>query len=96
MKRVMERPNPDTGDRPGPADWLTVPGRLLLIFTLVAGAGAFYFYFMGSYDVLPPGSYPVLLWLLPVALAGVAFFWVAALVLERLGVPIYRNRTGRT
>jgi hypothetical protein len=82
--------------RPGPAEWLTVPGRLLLIACLAAGAAGFYFYFIATYEELPPGSYPVLLWLVPVALAAIAFFVAAAAVLERLGVRIYRNRHGRT
>jgi hypothetical protein len=92
---VTDDEDPEPVGRPGPAEWLTVPGRLLLIATLAGGAGALYFYFMAGYEGLPPGRYPVLLWVVPVALAAGAFFFVAAFVLERLGVCVYRNREGR-
>ena len=91
----MDEKDFEDGHRPGPADWLTVPGRLLLILTVVGGACLFYFYFIGTYEDLPAGRYPVLLWLVPVGVAAVAFFFVTALVLERLGVRIYRNRASR-
>ena len=81
----------ETGRRPGPADWLTVPGRLLLIATIAGGTALFCFYFLGTFEELPPGRYPILFWLVPVALAAGAFFFGAALLLERLGV----RRLGR-
>ena len=83
------------GGSPGPAEWLTVPGRLLLIATLAGAAGTFYFYFMQTYGDLPAGRYPVLLWVVPVAAAAVAFFFIASLLLQRLGVRIYRKEPDR-
>jgi hypothetical protein len=78
---------------PGPADWFTVPGRLLLVFTLIGCMGLFYWYFMSTAESLPGGSYPILMWVVPVALGGGAFFLAAAFVLERLGVRIYRGKS---
>jgi hypothetical protein len=75
----------------GVRKWLTVPGRLLLIGptvgTMVLGVGWFEYTIEG----MPPGQYPVLLWAAPVLLTGGAFFGLAALVLERLGIRIYRK-----
>jgi hypothetical protein len=76
---------------PGHADWFTIPGRLLLICTLIACIGLFYWYFMSTAESLPGGSYPILIWIVPVALAGVAFFVAAAFIFERVGVRIYRR-----
>jgi hypothetical protein len=87
--------NGDDRDREthgGPIDWFTVPGRLLFILTNVACAGAFVVYFLAIADDLAPGSYPVLLFVLPVLLAGFFFFLIAAWVLERLGIPMYRRK----
>src|SRR4051812_6398076 len=56
------------------AKYLTVPGRLLLIFTVMGGAGLFYWYFFASFEALPAGSYPFFFWLLPVALPPISFF----------------------
>jgi hypothetical protein len=79
------------GHHPGPADWLTVPGRLLLIVTLVGCMGLFYWYFMSTESSLPSGSYPVLMWIVPVALGGFIFFVGMAFVFERIGIRIYRR-----
>ena len=88
---AVEEPENMDRHHPGPADWLTVPGRLLLIFTLVGGMGLFYWYFMSTAESLPSGSYPILVWVVPVALGGVAFFVGMAFIFERIGVRIYRR-----
>ena len=38
---------------PGPADWFTLPGRLLLVVTLIGCMGLFYWYFMSTAESLP-------------------------------------------
>jgi len=91
---------PDSGDDdhlapdhpyPGPIQWLTVPGRLLLIGTIIACGGLLYGYFAHTLPLLPRGSYPVYMWVVPVLLVGLFFFLVTAFLLERIGVRIYRR-----
>ena len=76
-------------DAPPIAKWLTVPGRLLLIATVLGCAALFYFYFMSSYEDLPAGRYPLMLWLAPILFGGALFFFGAAWLLEKLGISIY-------
>jgi hypothetical protein len=85
----------ERGQAPGPVEWLTVPGRLLLIATVAGAAGVFAWYFLAVVDDLPPGSVPVLFFLAPVAIGAVVFFFVTAFVLRRGGVPIYRQDRDR-
>lgn len=75
----------------GVRKWLTVPGRLLLIGSIVGTMALGVGWFEFTMEGMPPGRYPVLLWVVPVLLAGGAFFGLAALVLERLGIRIYRK-----
>lgn len=51
----------------------------------------FYWYFMSTAESLPGGSYPILMWIVPLALGGFAFFVAAAFIFERVGVRIYRR-----
>ena len=74
------------------ARWLTIPGRLLLILTLLAFAGGFTLYVIAVAGDLPPGRYPVAVFILPVLVGAAGFFAAAAFVLERLGVRIYRRK----
>ena len=75
----------------GPAEWFTVPGRLLLILTVAGAAALFAWYFLVLVDDLPAGSYPVVVFVAPVAVGAVLFFLSAAFVLERIGVRIYQR-----
>jgi hypothetical protein len=86
--------NPDQDDEGsrGPADWLTVRGRLLLILTLLSFAGGFTWYTLRALETLPSGSYPFLFFAIPVLIAAVVFFFAVAFLLERLGIRIYRRR----
>ena len=77
--------------RAGPVEWLTVPGRLLLICTIVGCAGVLYWYFAITLPNLPGGRYPLVVWVVPVLLGAFFFFLIAAFLLERLGVQIYRR-----
>ena len=82
---------PERERYPGPIEWLTVPGRLLLIAAIVGFVATFYFYFVNTIADFPTGRYPVVMWVLPVAAAWGAFFFLAAFILERLGLSIYRR-----
>ena len=88
-------PDHDDQAAPGPADWLTVPGRLLLILAVLGFAGGFTWYTVRGLEALPSGRYPILFFAFPVLLAAAVFFFAVAFLLERLGVRIYRRRKGR-
>ncbi len=68
-----------------------MPGRLLLIGTIVACGAVLYWYVAVTLPDLPGGRYPLIMWVVPVLLAAFFFFLLAAFVLERLGVRIYRR-----
>lgn len=69
---------------------MTLPGRLLLILTVVGVAFGLAGFFLWVVDDLPTGSYPVLMFVLPVLLGGAAFFAIGALVLRLVGVRVFR------
>ena len=71
--------------------WLTVPGRLLLIFWIVATIGAFVWWRETTTEGMPEGAYPLMWWTTPAMLVGCAGFLVTAMILERIGVRIYRR-----
>ena len=75
----------------GPAEWLTVPGRLLLMVSLMGGCGLFCGYFLATWGSLPDGSYPVFIWVAPVGAISFIFFFGVAFIFEVIGVRIYRN-----
>jgi hypothetical protein len=66
---------------------LKIPGRLLLISTIVGAPGLLLWYFWDR----PVDRYPILLVLVPVVLAGFAFFKLSVLLLEKCGVRIYHK-----
>ena len=86
-----DRTGSDAPRAAGPIEWFTVPGRLLLVGTIVGVGGLFAWYVLTLVDELPPGRYPVIFFLGPVAVGGVVFFVAAAFALERMGVRIYRR-----
>jgi len=69
----------------------TIPGRILFLLTIFGSGALFLWYLMATLPTFPAGSYPIMFWLIPVGLAGFFFFLLAALVLEKLGVKIYRD-----
>ena len=79
--------------RPNPIEKLTIAGRLLLVVTLVLFSSGFYFSFLFIADHFPPGSYPLIVILMPTCLLCFFFVLVAAWLLERCGIRIYANQT---
>ena len=70
---------------------LTIPGRLLLIVTIMIFAGGVYFFFFQIIDSLLSGEYPWYMFCLPAALFCFFFFLCAGWLLERCGVKIYKR-----
>lgn len=74
-----------------PIERLTFVGRLLLLGTLVLFGGAFYFYYMYLVEHLPSGHYFLVRFWLPVVVACPIFFFLAAWILGRCGIRIYKK-----
>ena len=79
-------------DQPrNPLEKLTFVGRLLIIVSLLLFGGVFYYYYLYLAEHLPPGHYMLILFWLPVAIGCVVFFFLAAWLLERCGIRIYKR-----
>ncbi|MCW5550919.1 MAG: hypothetical protein KIS67_02010 [Verrucomicrobiae bacterium] len=79
-----------------PLRMFTFAGRLLLLATLVIIGGMFYWFVMFVHDkvqsgALPSGHYAVAFLLIPAVIVAGLFFGLASLILERLGVRIWRK-----
>jgi len=59
--------------------------------SIVGFAATFYFFIIGTASDLPAGHYPVVMWVLPAAMVWGGFFLLAAFILEKLGIAIYRR-----
>ncbi len=81
-----------TGRYPGPVEWLTVPGRVLVIITIAGCAGLFLWFTGLTTRDLPQGSYPIAMWILPILVVGFFVFIGTAFAMEKLGVKIFRRR----
>jgi hypothetical protein len=73
--------------------WLTVPGRLLLIATVLGMIGLFLWSLENVFPELPRGRYLIRSWRLPLLASGAAFFGLASWVLESTGVQIFRRKS---
>ena len=74
------------------ARYFTLPGRILVVVTVVLGAGAPIAVFWFLHDSLRPGRYPLLFFALPVWI-GLAFaFAIVVAILRRMGIPILRRQ----
>jgi len=75
--------------RPNPVEKLTLPGRLLLIFTVLLAAGGFYWTFFFFAENFPRGHYPLPFMCAPLLIGCFLFFIGLAWILERCGIQIY-------
>jgi len=69
----------------------TFAGRLLLIATLLVASGVVYWFVMFVNDNLPSGHYPVAFLLIPVVIGAAVFFLVVSLILQLLGIRVWRE-----
>lgn len=77
---------------PSPIDKLTIPGRLLLIGTILLFGLGFYWSFLFFGRNFPPGRYPIIFVCMPVFIVCFFFFVAGAWLLERLGVQVYAKK----
>ena len=75
---------------------LTIPGRILFLLILLGWIGVTIAYITDTLPDFPPGRYPLLLWLSPTAVVATLSFWIIALVLERLGIRVYRRKSDQS
>jgi len=73
------------------SEYFTIPGRILVLTTVVLAAGGPWLVFMWLRDSLTPGSYPLWFFALPIWIALAFIFALATIVLRRFGVPIIRQ-----
>lgn len=81
----MEEPTPPDS----PFEKLTVAGRSLLVLTVILFGGFGLWAGLKIMEDLPPGSYPLLILVVPVAGTGVLTFVGVGRLLERWGVRIF-------
>lgn len=79
--------------RPTVIEKLTIPGRVLLLATVLLFGSGFYFSFFFVADNFPPGQYPLVVVLMPTCIGCFFFFLIAAWLLERCGIQIYADKT---
>jgi hypothetical protein len=74
-----------------PLNKLTFAGRLLLLIDLVLFIGGTALYICDYLPQFPTGSYPILMFAIPVGLVCFFFFLALAWVLERVGIRVYKR-----
>jgi len=74
-----------------PLSKLTLAGRLLLLVHLLSGLGGLALYICDFLPQLPTGSYPILMFVIPVGIVFSLSFFAMAWILERFGIPIYKR-----
>jgi hypothetical protein len=79
-----------------PLRMFTFAGRLLVLVTLLIIGGMFYWFVMFVNDkvesgALPSGHYAIAFLLIPAVIVAGLFFAVVSLILEKLGVRIWRK-----
>lgn len=78
-------------ERSSPLSRLTLPGRALLLVHLLGAIGGSALYICDMIPQLPAGRYPVLMFVVPVALGCFFSFLILAWALERFGIRIYKR-----
>jgi hypothetical protein len=73
------------------SEYFTLPGRVLVLLTTVLATGGTAGYIAWAWDGLPPGSYPIWLFALPVLLAAGLFFALGLGVLRYFGVAVLKD-----
>ena len=74
-----------------PLNKLTLAGRILLLVHLLSGIGGAALYICDFVPQFPTGSYPILMFVIPVGIVCFFLFLAVAWILERLGIRIYKR-----
>jgi hypothetical protein len=77
---------------PYPISLLTIPGRLLLILTLLLSGAAFVTYFLRIARDLPYGTYPILIFAMPIIVLAICFFYGASWMMKKFSIMTFKNQ----
>jgi hypothetical protein len=73
------------------SEYFTMPGRILVLTTIVLAAGGPWLVFLWLHDSLRPGRYPLWFFALPIWIGLVFLFALATAVLRWLGVSVLQQ-----
>jgi len=79
------------GEPRPPLSKFTFVGRMLLLAHLLLGIGGSALFICDSIPSLPTGSYPLIVFVIPVGLVCFFSYLVLAWILERFGIRIYKS-----
>ena len=91
VRWLSQTPSELMEQTPSPLKRLTLAGRMLLLIHLLLCIGGSALYICDFLPRLPVGSYPILMFVIPVGLVCCFVFLALAWVLERVGVKIYKR-----
>ena len=75
------------------SEYFTMPGRILVLITIVLAVGGPWLLIGWLYDSLPTGNYPLLFFALPIWIGLALLFALTSAVLRWLGVPVFQDRS---
>jgi hypothetical protein len=82
--------------RKHPMEKFTIPGRLLIIATIIVAGGLFYWNVMFINANFPAGHYPIPFILIPVLIGSAIFYGIFYFILRCFGVRISRDSDDET
>jgi hypothetical protein len=73
------------------SEYFTIPGRILVLTTIVLAVGGPWLVFMWLYDTLTPGRYPLWFFALPIWVSLAFAFALTAAVFRLFGIFVFRQ-----
>jgi hypothetical protein len=77
------------------SEYFTMPGRILVLSTIVLAAGGPGLVIVFLHDSLPAGSYPLWFFYLPVWIMLAIVFCLATVILRQMGIQVIRTPDDR-
>jgi hypothetical protein len=69
----------------------TLAGRLLFVSTMFLAAGGIVLYIVCIWDSLGPGNYPLIIFVVPVALGALLYFGLGLAVCKLLSIRVWKE-----
>ena len=73
------------------SEYFTLPGRILVLVTLVLAVGGTCLVIVWLADSLSPGRYPIWFFAMPVLLGAGIFFALCVAILKLLGIAVFKD-----
>jgi hypothetical protein len=73
------------------SEYFTIPGRMLVLSTLVLAFGGPWLVVHCLHDVLPSGSYPLWFFFLPIWIVLAILFFFATVILRHMRIQVFRD-----